>query len=121
MFVGLTCLLVWPAAAPAREFWEAKDPGSWTPAEIRKLTTQSPWAITGRMQPPSDPMSQMGTFLPGTGTRDSISAGQRGIGNNPGASVAGAVMPNLRTQNAPGVAFYGETTIRWRAPLLWPR
>jgi hypothetical protein len=67
------------------------------------------------MQAPSEPMSQMSTFRSGAATRESISAGQRGISNNPGAGVSGIETPRPQTQNAPGVAFYGETTIRWES------
>jgi hypothetical protein len=51
IFLALPWLAIWPAASPAREFWEAKEPGAWTPGEIHKLITQSPWAITSRLQP----------------------------------------------------------------------
>jgi hypothetical protein len=67
------------------------------------------------MEAPSEPMSQMGTFRMGAATRESMSARQRGISNNPGAGISGMNTPGPQTQNAPGVAFYGETTIRWES------
>jgi hypothetical protein len=42
---ALISLAGWPlAAAAAKEFWDAKDPGQWTPEEIQQLLNQSPWA-----------------------------------------------------------------------------
>jgi hypothetical protein len=38
-------LMAWPRDGfAAKEFWEAKDPDSWSPDEIKKLLTKSPWA-----------------------------------------------------------------------------
>src|SRR5450755_3808696 len=30
--------------AIAKDFWNARKPGDWTPAEIKELLTKSPWA-----------------------------------------------------------------------------
>jgi hypothetical protein len=115
VFLGFPLLVVCPTESGAREFWEAKVPGAWTPQEIRTLITQSPWAITGRMQSAPEPTSEMGTFRPGPLTPEVLAARQRGISADPGGRIEGMDTPAQHTQNAPGVAFYGETTIRWES------
>jgi hypothetical protein len=46
----------------ASEFWNKKDPSSWTSDEVLQLATRSPWAKTGRVLP--NPGRDRGSFQP---------------------------------------------------------
>jgi hypothetical protein len=69
-------LLRQPAYAFATEFWNVKDPSTWTDDEIRQLLTESPWSkhVTIKVEDGSED----GLPRNGTGRRDRNEPGQGG-------------------------------------------
>lgn len=92
-------------------FWETREPGAWTAAEVRRISGSSPWAKVARTEFVPGPGARMGEMI-GTSTRDSLSATQKGI-NNP--SAAGVRDIWVRAPKAGGVVFSGEAVIRWES------
>lgn len=101
------------AALPglAGEFWETREAREWTPAEVQWLNTRSPWARRIRAEAPPEPAKPTAEFS-GAPTPDSLSAAGKGINSTPASIVR---IPNRRTPNAGGIAFYGEVTVRWES------
>jgi hypothetical protein len=99
---GIACGLPMDAAT-APEFWDKKPPSEWTPEEIDRLITKSPWAkeVTAEYvaQPSGGPASRNGLSFPGMG------GGRRGNRNNGAAR---------------GTASTYKGTVRWESakPIL---
>ena len=98
-------------AGAAKEFWNQKDPGQWTPEEIEQLLNQSPWAKTANMSVTSVPEG----FSPALGGTDGVN---RSAGIT--ASRRGGVKPKGDTKGAAGggssqAAFHA--VVRWESAL----
>ncbi|MCU1330755.1 MAG: hypothetical protein JWN34_6125 [Bryobacterales bacterium] len=96
---------------PATEFWNVLEPVEWSPAEVQIIATNSPWARKVRAEAPPDPVQPMSDFNRGY-TREAQAAESRGIRNGPAESISAAPQ---RTPKGGGLAFYGETIIRWES------
>lgn len=120
-------------ALAASDFWNKKDPSSWTSEDIRLLVTKSPWAkdvrFESRTETPAsfDGSAPVGSGLPGdpgTGLTGQQIGGPRmsiPLGGNAADQAGGGNMPGDRGPGAKGIPIAAETvTVRWESaqPIL---
>jgi len=95
-----------------QEFWDLREPSDWTAAEVQIIATNSPWAKKTKAEVPPDSVKPMSDFDHGY-SREAQAARSRGISNS--GTATGMSIPTPQAPKVGGVAFYGETLIRWES------
>jgi hypothetical protein len=105
-WLAAVCTLL---AHAADRFWDTKPAAQWTVEEIRRLTTDSPWAKKVRSEAPSG-----GTQHAPVAAVRSVSTDEA-IRTHTTPRVGGTILPTPEKSGTGGLAFYGEAVVRWES------